>query len=58
MITISRPGSPIAPEQQVVDGLERLLPALDGDRGDVASRIGRPGIVVEQHDRGPSRRPR
>ena len=41
------------PEQQVVDGIERVLAALGGDRRDVAPRVVGPRLVVEQHDAAP-----
>ncbi len=40
-------------EQQVVDGVERLLAALGRDRRDVAARVVGPDVVVEQHDAAP-----
>ena len=40
-------------EQQVVDGVERVLAALGGDRSDVAPRVAGPDVVVEQHDAAP-----
>ena len=53
MITISLLQLVGRAEQQVVDGVERLLPAVGRDRGEVAAAVLRPDLAVEQHDARP-----
>ena len=47
------PGIVGSPEQQVVDGVERILVALGGDRRHVAPRVLGPDVVVEKDDPAP-----